>query len=169
MHYEVTSALKPGQQLTARQRTSSYFTDAPRVGTHTIRRGQVLRLSSEQFKASKGDLKKLLLGHSIEIFQVDDSGKVPVALLDGDLVCCAVQPKDPVLTAPKTTETSDAQTTPPVVEAQVVDSTPAVEPAPESSVPPATVEPVKDNTPQYAPPPAPPMPEKTYSTKKSKK
>lgn len=161
MHYEVTSALKPGQQLTGKQRTSPYFTDSPRIGVHTIRRGQVLRLSEAQFQASKADIRKLLRGEAIELYVVN--GEFRDRILDFDVPLPAQKE------AVETKETPDAPPPAPVVEAPVVDTPSAVEPAPESSVPAPAPEPVKDDTPQYSPPPAPPMPEKTYSTKKSKK
>lgn len=71
-HYEVSSAIHPGKQLTPAQRTSSRFEEAPRIGAITLRRGKILKLSEAELYAQHTALKRHLLAGSIELVEVDE-------------------------------------------------------------------------------------------------
>jgi hypothetical protein len=77
MHFEITSSIKPGKQLTPAQKNSSLFTEAPRIGTKTIRRGQTIVLSKEEFQFHEVVIKRLVLAGAIDIKTVNDTVVVP--------------------------------------------------------------------------------------------
>lgn len=73
MHFEITASVQSvGRQLNATQRGSSHFSEAPRIGHRTLRRGQVLKFSEADMKANEYVLKKLFEAHAIEIVQVQE-------------------------------------------------------------------------------------------------
>lgn len=73
MHFEITRALKPGQQLTSAQRNSSLFAEEPRIGAQVLRRGSLpLRLSEAAFKASFTQIKRLFMAGAIDIAAVNE-------------------------------------------------------------------------------------------------
>lgn len=76
MHYEITASTQAvRKEMTTAQRKSSLFAEAPRVGATTLRRGQVLKLSPEQFAHRELSLKRLFLAHAIEIFRVEGKSR----------------------------------------------------------------------------------------------
>jgi len=81
MHYEITASTQAVRtEMTTAQRKSSLFAEAPRVGAITLRRGQVLKLTPEQFAHRELSLKRLFLAHAIEIFRVE--GKSSFSMRD---------------------------------------------------------------------------------------
>lgn len=72
MHFEITASLQAGsRQISTAQRKSSLFSEAPRIGAKTLRRGQVLKLSEAEFKASEVAIKRLYDAHAVEVCRVD--------------------------------------------------------------------------------------------------
>jgi hypothetical protein len=72
MHYEITASQQAVRKpLTSAQRNSSLFSEAPRIGAVTLRRGQVLKFDSDQMKHHEVMLKRLFDAGAIEISQVD--------------------------------------------------------------------------------------------------
>ncbi len=77
MHYEIEAAVQAvGKQLNPAQRASSHFSEAPRIGHKTLRRGMALRFTEEEMKASELTIKKLYNAHAIEIYRVDGDSRV---------------------------------------------------------------------------------------------
>ena len=77
MHFEITHGVKAGKQLTAAQRNSSLFSEEPRIGAQTLRRGSPpLKLSREQVVTLASQLKRLFLAGAIEITGFDDGRKM---------------------------------------------------------------------------------------------
>ena len=105
MHYEITSAVKPGVALTSAQKNSSLFSEAPRIGTKTLRRGTILKLSDAEFKHHEIRIKRLLDAGAVEVKTVGVA--VPVT------THAPVESPKPVVEAP--------------VEAQPVVTAPVVE------------------------------------------
>jgi hypothetical protein len=73
MHFEITAAL---QAIHKHQRNSSLFSESPRIGAQTLRRGQVMSLSEKEFAAKEVAIKRLFDAGAIEIFQVDGKDRV---------------------------------------------------------------------------------------------
>jgi hypothetical protein len=79
MHYEIVSALKPGKTLTPAQRASG-FSECPRIGSVTLRRGVGLIANVEFLKAHKLRIEHLLSSESIEVLKVEGITRVPMTL-----------------------------------------------------------------------------------------
>jgi hypothetical protein len=77
MHFEITPAMTAVRKaLTPTQRTSSRFSEAPRIGAKTLRRGQKLVLKVEDLtKPVVLQLRRLFTAGAIEIHQVSDAGR----------------------------------------------------------------------------------------------
>jgi len=74
MYFEITASQQTVRKpLTPTQRRSSLFSEAPRIGATTLRRGQVMRLDQDQFKAQESVIKRLF-----------DAGAVEISMVDGD-------------------------------------------------------------------------------------
>jgi hypothetical protein len=82
MHYEIRSALKPGCQLTPRQRISSHFSETPVLGAHVLRRGVVAKLTPLEFKNLEKKIAVLLAHEVIEAFEVDGDARKPCVIHD---------------------------------------------------------------------------------------
>jgi hypothetical protein len=107
--YLIRSAYRRGQPLTTKQRTSSFFTEEPRVGTHIVRLDHPLRFTDAELEAHEADLKRLLEAEAIEIVRLSEDGsEAPV-----------VPPQ-----APPTVPSGEAPTAPPT------EPPPATEPSP---------------------------------------
>ena len=79
MHFEITASQQAiGKQLTPAQRNSSLFSEAPRIGAVTLRRGQVLKFDKGQMKQHEVMLKRLFDAGAIEIVQVDGKERTPL-------------------------------------------------------------------------------------------
>jgi hypothetical protein len=75
-HYVVEAALQTVRKsLNSHQRNSSMFSEAPRVGGKTLRRGVKLALNETQMKVMDLQLRRLHKAHAIEIYKVDEDGK----------------------------------------------------------------------------------------------
>jgi hypothetical protein len=73
MKYIVKSALDAGtQQLTTVQRTHPYFSEAPVVAGHTLRRGSVVQLSEDQYLLSKVTIERLIKAQAIKVEKLED-------------------------------------------------------------------------------------------------
>lgn len=71
MHFEITASQQAiRQNLTPAQRNSSLFSEAPRIGGRTLRRGQMLKFDESQFKANEVIIKRLFDAGAIEIVHV---------------------------------------------------------------------------------------------------
>lgn len=76
MYFEITPALRPGQQLTVAQRTSSLFAEEPRIGAHVLRRASPpLKLAEKEFAASFLTIKRHFMAGSIEVAAVNGEDK----------------------------------------------------------------------------------------------
>ena len=76
MHFEITASQQTIRKpLSSAQRNSSLFSEAPRVGGKTLRRGQVLKFTKEQFEQHKVMLKRLFSAGAIEIVHVDGESR----------------------------------------------------------------------------------------------
>lgn len=77
MHYEITASLQTiNKHLTSAQRNSSLFSEAPRIGGVTLRRGQVLKFNQDQMRHNDVMLRRLFDAGAIEIFQVTDTRRI---------------------------------------------------------------------------------------------
>lgn len=147
-HYEISSAIHPGKQLTPAQRTSSLFSEAPRIGTTILRRGKILKLSEAELHIQSLQIKRHLASGSIEIYQVDEEtgARARIITFGAPSIQKAVQEhieKQPIrddvmlqMEAEKAIEeTGEApdpvDAAPVAAEAQEPEEAPAVEPAPE--------------------------------------
>lgn len=80
MKYIVSSALDHSHQLNTVQRTSPYFSEAPVVAGHTLRRGSRVTLTEEQFQISRVQIERLVRAQAIEVMEVSETGAGPIAL-----------------------------------------------------------------------------------------
>lgn len=72
MHFEISASIQAiHKHLTTAQRNSSLFSEAPRIGVKTLRRGQVLNFSEAEFKAQEVQIKRLFDAGAIEVFMVE--------------------------------------------------------------------------------------------------
>jgi len=72
MHFEITASQQAVRKpLTTAQRNSSLFSEAPRIGATTLRRGQVLKFDESQMKHHEVILKRLFDAGAIEISEVE--------------------------------------------------------------------------------------------------
>jgi hypothetical protein len=71
-HYEISSAIHPGKQLTAAQRSSSQFQEAPQVGGIILRKGKTIKVSTSLFHQLQLQVKRHLASGSIEVIEVDE-------------------------------------------------------------------------------------------------
>jgi hypothetical protein len=80
-YVEISAAMKAVRSnLTRSQRASSRFAEAPRIGDRTLRRGQVLRLSSEQLDGPMGlQVTRLMAAGAIDIHEVHGDKKRKLA------------------------------------------------------------------------------------------
>lgn len=77
MHYEIEAAVQSvGKQLNPAQRASSNFSEAPRIGSRTLRRGMALKFTEAEMRASEVTIKNLYNAHAIEIYRVDGDSRV---------------------------------------------------------------------------------------------
>lgn len=75
--FVVTGAMTAVRKhLNTKQRTSSYFNEAPVVLGKTLRRGAKVKLTSTQMKLNEIPLKRLFEAHAIEIYRVDEAGEL---------------------------------------------------------------------------------------------
>jgi hypothetical protein len=65
--YVITAAYLSGKQLTPRQRTDSYFTSEPRIGSFVLRPGLVLRLSEAEYAEVEQQVRRLLQAEAIVV------------------------------------------------------------------------------------------------------
>jgi hypothetical protein len=73
MHYEITASQQAiRKNLSTTQRMSSLYSDSPRIGTVTLRRGQVLRLSVAEHKYHQAHLDRLIAAGAITVVAVND-------------------------------------------------------------------------------------------------
>lgn len=71
MHFEITASQQAVRKnLTPAQRNSSLFSESPRIGGRTLRRGQMLKFDESQFEANKVLIKRLFDAGAIEIVHV---------------------------------------------------------------------------------------------------
>lgn len=71
MHYEITASQQAiRQNLTSAQRNSSLFSESPRIGGRTLRRGQTLKFDASQYEVSKVIIERLHKAGAIEVFMV---------------------------------------------------------------------------------------------------
>lgn len=149
MHYEIAAAVQSvGKQLTPAQRSSSLFSEAPRIGSKTLRRGQSTKFSEAEMKASEVIIKRLYDAHAIEIYRVD--GDRRVSMRDQKNSAPAEPPK---------------KVAPPAV---ITPEAPPVAPPAPPEPPPAPPEPVQAAEPEAIPEPPPSAPTHTESGKGKK-
>lgn len=71
MHFEITASQQAVRKnLTSAQRNSSLYSESPRIGGQTLRRGQMLKFDESQFKANQVIIKRLFDAGAIEIVHV---------------------------------------------------------------------------------------------------
>lgn len=76
MHFEITASNQAIRKpLTTAQRNSSLFSEAPRIGGKTLRRGQTIKFDETQFRANEVMLKRLFDAGAVEIVQVDGKSR----------------------------------------------------------------------------------------------
>jgi hypothetical protein len=75
MHYVIRSAMKPGVRLTPMQRSSSFFSEEPRLGTTILRRGTEITLTAEQYALAETRIRQLLSAEAIIVSKVGDEVK----------------------------------------------------------------------------------------------
>jgi hypothetical protein len=131
MHFVVAPKVKAGRnELTTAQRTSSFFSETPRVAGQILRRGQSIVLSEAQLKLNELHLRRMMLAGAIEITAVLDSGqKIPL-----NASMTVVLPKEEAAPAPVNAE--------PVAKEEAAPAEAAPESAPEPE--PAPAEPVEE-------------------------
>ena len=102
MHFEISAAQQTlYKPLTTVQRNSSLFSEAPRVAGKTLRRGQVLRLDKEAFRAAEVEIRRLEKAGSIVVHQVGEEKKVQEVKVEPEKVAPPAPPMVPQLLPPQ--------------------------------------------------------------------
>lgn len=71
MHYEITASQQAiRQNLTSAQRNSSLFSESPRIGGRTLRRGQTLKFDKAQFETNLVIIQRLIKAGAIQVVAV---------------------------------------------------------------------------------------------------
>jgi len=138
MHFEITASQQAVRKpLTTAQRNSSLFSEAPRIGATTLRRGQVLKFDESQMKQHEVMLKRLFDAGAIEIVRVDGKVREDFRALEKDREEERVVMNDVrrELQAEGKEEPPAPPPSAPKAAPVVVEPPPAPEPVPEAVVP----------------------------------
>lgn len=75
-HVVMASLQAVRKNLNLHQRNSSYFSEAPRIGSTVLRRGVKLHLNDSQMKSLELQLIRLHKAHAIEIYRLGEKGEL---------------------------------------------------------------------------------------------
>lgn len=115
MHFEITASQQAVRKnLTSAQRNSSLFSESPRIGGRTLRRGQMLKFDESQFKANEVIIKRLFDAGAIEIVHVvgDKRANIRTHKFDAETVAAEGKVVPPVEDPPALTPVPETKTQP---------------------------------------------------------
>lgn len=142
MHFEITASQQSVRKpMSTAQRNSSLFSEAPRIGATTLRRGQVLKYDETQMKQHEVMIKRLFDAGAIEIAQVDGDRRRDFRTEEETMKLSKEAPKE----APKKEEPKKAAPPPPPASApKPPPSAPKAAPPPEPIPEPVKMEPAPE-------------------------